>query len=440
MTSHVPVLRESIDRILDDRFGVIRLLVEDPREAGAPDFFHYYAEACNTRAFGFEPNFSSGGGAATERDGAMMKALGEAIERYCAAMYTVSDLPFTSRAAAPFACVDPSDFALYRADQCAAGNIEFVPFTDDVPVRWTQAVDVESSEEVYVPAAMVYVPYMYDVSAGELPIVQPISTGLACNEGFEAACVSAACEAIERDAFTILWQAALSPPRVNPQSLDSSNANRLDRFTRARYDVTIFDVTTDIAVPTVVAAARHDDESQPAFVIAAATHPQPQVAIRKCLEELEHTRSWARALKAAKAAGETPCEPANIVTQRDHLCFWNERANRARADWLFASKAMRDAEALGGTAATTPMEQLRFVRDALRAAGLRLLIVDVTTPDIAELDLRVVRAVIPGLHPLVIGHAKRVLTSVRLRDVPIRLGYEQSPLAEDEANRPHPFR
>jgi ribosomal protein S12 methylthiotransferase accessory factor len=431
------LLTDALDRLLDPRFGVINQLGQSPQEPGMPQFFHYFARGSNTEALGGQPGFELGGGASVERDHAMAKAIGEVVERYCVAFFSQQNLPLVSANEAPFPHVDPAAFALYREDQYAAGRIEFAPFTNDLPVRWTRAIDVETSSETYVPAAAVHLPYIYEVPE-EAPIMQPISTGLACNEGYESALTSAACEAIERDAFTIFWQGKLPPPRVPLASLDSSNADLLDRFARARFDVTIFNVTTDIEVPSVMAVACHDDPNQPALSVAAATHPVANVAMRKCLEELEHTRFWNRRLKATRPPFD-PERTDEIYEQEEHLRFWCAQSNRHLADWLFASELEIELPKVAFSNESAPGELLEYVRASLKMAGLRLLCADVTTPEIRELGLNVVRAVVPGLHPLVIGHVRRALGGRRLYDVPARLGYGTPDLPLDDPTNPHPF-
>jgi ribosomal protein S12 methylthiotransferase accessory factor len=423
---------------LDPRFGVITFLAERPCEPGAPQFFHYYAKATNAAELGAEANFRLGGGASSDRDRAMGKAIGEAVERYCSAFYFKQSLPLASVNDASFPCVDPGAFALYRDDQYAtwrAGG--FVPFTGDVPVRWTRARDIETSRAVYVPAAMVYMPYVPDLDV-EPWIVQPISTGLACNEGPENALVSAACEAIERDAFTIFWQARLGPPRVPRASLDETNRDLLDRFARARYDVTLFNITTDIGVPAAMAVACHDDPREPALCIAAASHPLANLAARKCLEELEHTRKWCRRLKATTPPVD-PKKAGDILVQEDHLRFWCEHSNRAFADWLFTSALEIELPKVAFSDEHDPAEHLTHVRESLKTAGLQFLFVDLTTREIRELGLNVIKAVIPGLHPLFIGHEKRALGGRRLYEVPARLGYETPNLPLHDPTNVHPF-
>ena len=127
--------------LVDSRVGVVKELTELPRDAGAPDFFHFYAQACNTVAFTRQVNFYAAGGASADRGMAVAKAVGEAVERYCGAIYEVEELPLRTRNEAPFPCVDPSAFAHYSEEQYTSDGFPFVPFDDDTPVRWVPAVD-----------------------------------------------------------------------------------------------------------------------------------------------------------------------------------------------------------------------------------------------------------------------------------------------------------
>src|SRR6185436_18842884 len=105
------------------------------------------------------------------------------VERYSAAIYDVSELPLCPRTAAPFPCVAPEEFALYSAQQYEEPAFPWVPFQDTTPVRWARGVDAATGQPCYVPAAMVFMPYHFYCDTGEVPIVQPISTGLACHMG-----------------------------------------------------------------------------------------------------------------------------------------------------------------------------------------------------------------------------------------------------------------
>src|SRR4051812_31070176 len=96
-----------LDRLLDERVGIIESLVELHPEAGGPNFFHFGATAANTTAFARLENFAQSTGASTEREVAAGKAIGEAIERYCSAIFDVEELPLTTFRDAPFVCTAP---------------------------------------------------------------------------------------------------------------------------------------------------------------------------------------------------------------------------------------------------------------------------------------------------------------------------------------------
>ncbi len=64
---------------------------------------------------------------------------------------------------------------------------------------------------------------------------------------------------------------------------------------------------------------------------------------------------------------------------------------------------------------------------------------DVTTEDVRALGLTVVRALVPGYHPLFMGYHLRALGGERLWTIPQRLGYRGITRADGDYPYPHPF-
>lgn len=432
-------LAPAAEYLVDDRVGIVKQLYEVPREAGAPDFFHFAAQACDTSAFARQRNFNVTGGASARRDLAAAKALGEAVERYCAALYAVEDLPLTTQRTAPFPCVSPRDFALYSEEQYARSDFPWVPFDEDTPVRWAPAVDLLSGETCYVPAAFVYVPYFYYRGTGDAPIVQPISTGLACHSTLTQAVLSAIYEVIERDGFTLAWQAALAPPQVRVETLSDANYDLVQRFERVGDRVTLLDLTTDLGVPVILAVLRGGSSYAPALVFAAAADLDAEEAVRKCLEELAHTRRYSQQIKVGFPAMDPEPGYANVVDQITHLHFWADERNASSADFMFTSPLRKDFEEIQGDGRASPEAQLATAVDAICRCGYRVLVADITSPDVSELGLSVCRAVIPGLHPLFMGHSIRAQGGRRLWEVPQKLGYAGVARATGDNPLPHPY-
>ncbi len=432
-------LLDTLEYLVDERVGIIQFVVETPREPGGPNFFHSFAQAANTSAFCGQANFNRTGGASADRDVAIAKAVGEAVERYCGAIYDASELPLHTYAAAPFQCVHPSQFALLSAEQYQDPGVFLVPFTEQTSVRWGPAVDPLDGRIWYVPAAMIYIPYIYDRANGDSPVAQPISTGLACHCSAAEAATNAVCEVIERDAFTITWQAMLAHPQIEIESLSDRSRDLVARFGRSGYEVTLLDMTMDTGVATVLAVSRSHAADAPPFVPAAAASLDPEEAVRKSLEELEHTREYSQQILRHQPRLADDPSGRNVTDQIGHLNYWCDPVHAPQADFLFHSTARRSVGEMANLATGDIESDLRVLLQRVNAVGHRALLCDLTTPDIAHIGLAVVRAIIPGFHPLVVGHAIRSLGGARLRTVPARLGVAGAAPPHADNPAPHPY-
>ena len=369
----------------------------------------------------------------------MAKAIGEAVERYCSAIYVREEFPLESFESAPFPCIAPHEFALYSPAQYARAGFPYLPFLETTPVRWASMTDPLTDAVWHVPAGMVVMPYFYDTEAGETPIGQPITTGLACHCSWEQAALSAIGEVVERDAFTITWQAKMAMPQVQLETLSSKNRDLVRRFERTGHRVTIFHLEMDHGIPTILAVLQHPSPKAPAFLVAASADLDPEEAVRKSLEELAHTRRLAQFLKSTLPPVAPAANHDHLIEQDSHVHLYCDQANVPLADFLFSSDrriAFQDIENL-----TTGNDDtdLSLCLECIAATGHQVLLADLTTPDVKELGLSVTRAVIPGFHPLCMGHIYRALGGTRLWTVPQKLGYQG--ITHESGDNPlaHPY-
>ena len=434
-----PVIAEIADALVDERVGIVNAVFDVRLQAGAPKFFHVAARACNTGAFTSQDSFTNTGGASTVRERAIVKAIGEAVERYCAAIFDVDDYPLFSYADAPGDAVAPAEFALYSDRQYDAPGFPWMRFEDDTTVRWIAALDLGAGAPCWVPACRVWIPYHYYLGSGDGPIDQPISTGVACHETLDLATLSGICEVVERDAFTICWQAMMGPPQIRLDTLDDEGYDLVERFRRAGVDVTMFDLTLDHGIPTVLSVARSTAPGAPAFVFAASTAPSPRTAVRSSLEELAHTRRYSQWIKEAMAPAPHDRAYRTVQGQEDHLNFAADHANAARFEFLFSSDERRSFDELPDLATGDAAEEVALLVERIVAVGGRVLAVDVTSDDVRELGLRVVRAIVPQFHPLHLGHELRACGGTRLWQVPQSLGYAGADPETDGNPTPHPY-
>ena len=426
-----------MEYLVDDRVGIIRHVQEAPNDAGSPDFFCFFASACDTSAISRYKNAGvpGGGGASTDREIAMAKAIGEAVERYCATIYDAHDFPLVSFESAPFPCVPPGEFALYSPKQYAKAGFPYVQFENNTPARWAPAYDLTNEKMCHVPVAMMFLSYRYE--NGEPPIAQSVSTGLACHVNPNQAAVSAICEVIERDAFTITWQAQMGRRQIDIRTVSDRNRDLVRRF-EGSGAVMLLHLPMDHGVPTVLSVLRSRAQEASPYVFAASADLDPERAVRKSLEELAYGRlfsHWAR--NHLPRIVPVP-RYENVVTLHDHGNLYCDPLNTPLTDFLFASSQI-DFHDLENLSTGDPERDLQVLHDRIRKVGHRLLLADVTSEDVRHLGLTVIRAVIPGFHPLFFGHRIRALGGTRLWEVPQKLGYAGITPEAGDNPAPHPF-
>jgi ribosomal protein S12 methylthiotransferase accessory factor len=433
-------LTDVCEYLVDRRLGVIKYVQELPHFPGTPDFYHFFAMACNTHALNGIKNFNNAGGASIYREIALAKAIGEAVERYCSAIYDINDFPLGSYDSVEFPCVDPADFALHSSKQYEQENFMYVPFNKSTSIRWTEAFDPLLDERIYVPASMVYMPYYYYQNSNDSPICQPMSTGMSCHCSLAEAALGGAYEVIERDALTITWQAMLSMPQIRVKSLSDVNYERVKRFENVGSTVTLLDMTLDVGIPSILSVLQSFEEEMPTLVFAAASEINPEEAICKSLEELAHTRRYSNAIKSwVPRIVPNPPTHDNIVDQVSHLNFWTDGKNSHLADFIFKSEKRIDFQDIPNQDTGDPKKNLEIVCKKLRSTGHRLLLVDMTTPDIRDLGLSVMRALIPGYHSLFMSYHSRCLGGKRLWEIPAKLGHEGITYEMGDNPSPHMF-
>lgn len=425
------------DSLVDLRYGVIRRVFQKHREADRPNIFIFVAEACNTGVFVTPSNFRVTAGASQDPRRAITKAVGEAIERYCGAIYWTHDLPLTSYEDATFACVVPSEFARYSPLQLEARAFPFAPFKEDTLIRWVEAKAATTDDRIHLPASMVYVPYTIELNSKEKLVNQPISTGLAAHNTFSDAALNGLMEIVERDAFTTMWQSASSAPHISRQLLGPELLELISALELSDRLVTLLDLTTDTCIPTILAVQTSDNPRVPCLVVAGAASNDANVAILKSLEELALTADYMQTLHEQYPPFVAEGDFANVINQQSHLRFWCNHDHSHYAEFLLSSR--RTSERLFSCSYDRGTTALNFSQasEFIERLGYRVWTVDVTTDDIRNVGLKVVRTVVPGFHPLAIGHRARLLDGLRLNTVPFKY-YDHHNAGSNPVPHPYP--
>lgn len=341
-------------------------MVPAPRAEGDPPLFAFGAELCDTRILGPERALPGAAGAGRTEEAALTACLGEAAERYAAALYDPAELRFGD---APEGAIDPRELVPFSDEQRSRRSF---PYARTGPLRWVCGTDLATGRDRWAPAFAVFLPYT--PMTGEAIPGPTFSTGLAAGPTIEAAREAALLEAIERDAFTIAWFAGEARPR------------RGDGV----------DLTGNLDVPVAGCLIERDVIS-----VGTAASRTFEAAAEKARLEAELGQIYVRGLVRRSPP------PERIEDFAGHARFYTDHADRRGAlDVLRGMPAAAPAPA----AEVNPAE-------ALLSAGFRPWWRDLTPRDLARIGVRVVRVLVPGLTPLHADEAWPFLGAPRLREI-----------------------
>lgn len=285
------------------------------------------------------------------------------------------------------------------------------PWRSEQPIDWMDTTPDLSSTSAWLPAGLCLLGHAMDRKAG-LPPAD--SNGLAAGSTKEDAAVRAFSELVERDAVAIWWYNRVVRPHLDLADLGDSLVSEYASWSAERgRPLRLFDLTHDFGIVVVAAVACGADGRAPALGFGVGTSTAP--AARHAVGELAQFEGNVGLIQdRVAAAGEIGLTP-----EAKALLRWWRNANIAEHPHLVGDKTL-------AAACSGPPLDLRQCHEACRRRGLRFLALDLTRQDI---DLPVVRVVVPGLRPMWARFA-----SGRLYDVPVQQGWISRRLESGELN------
>ncbi|MCB7135622.1 YcaO-like family protein [Cellulosimicrobium marinum] len=412
------------------------------------------ADVCTMRRVSRWANSTSCQGSAFgDPASARAAALGEAVERYCGNM--LDTLPvehgsWTELSRRPVGRVlHPDDLVLYSDAQHAAPGFPFVRLTPDLPVHWVPGRSLTHDEPVWVPASLVYVNWFTaGYSAAPVTNFCPFA-GIAAGPTWEYAVTSALEEVVERHATMVWWLNGQPLDAVDPGPELSALWDDV-RGHGQRPGLVALDNEFGIPVAAGVLWNDHDDLLNIGFSARADLRSAALKAWTESLTLQEGSRDllardgrhWGamrrgalngRSFKPWRAdrrylddfrADMHDCDDL-MVQQQVHLDPRSLDRVRPIVDTP-VRRTLDDVPSL-------PARSLEHYLDRVHALGHEVVVVDITSADVAATGLRVVRVVVPGT----VGNAPAAfpfLGKGRVQDLAVELGWRERALAEDELN------
>lgn len=379
-----------------------------------------------------EDNDSTASGISFKKENAIIKLLGETMERYSLTINNNKDFIYES-----YNELNKTNEALNPEDVIQVLDKKISPHKiNSAKLHWIRGKSIISNNETLVPAQLVYVPYVYERTE---PYLQTsISTGAAAGTSLGTAIYRGLCEVIERDSFMIHYLNKIPSPLIDLQDLakKDKNLNKIITILN-RYKLVLFvlDITTDLRMPTFAAIIIDKSGLGPAVSVGLKSGLDIKQDIIGAIEESLMTRSWIRD-KFIYLEPNYKREKL-IRTIDDRASFWFSLDSIKYLDfWLKNNKVKK----INIKTFKYSGKELENTIKLLKDKKIEAIYVDITDKKIKKYNFVVVKVIIPQLQPLYLDEKYPYLEGVRLYDAPVKMGVLKTPKIKSQLNKiPHPF-
>lgn len=396
------------------RRSIIRELGQAIQFTDEPKFPQWFCIPAQGREISEE---QYGGSLSLTHNIARVKALGEAVERYCSEQISEKAIEESYKNLNQNA-VDPGIFINYDKTFLHGRKEEYIKRIRKKRIKWVEGVHVNTNQRILIPAQLVYSPYDFS----QEPLIRtPISTGAATALTKEEAIERGIFEIIERDSFILYWLSKKQPPQIN---LDSQNKLKSlkDYFNRYHLDLKVYDITTDLGIPSILALVLDRTELGPSVSSGLKSGRDPLNVTIGAILEAQQVRGW---IRFSYLRDQQP-----IINSKDQIIdlktrgyFWYPKQREKCLEFMLNGKT----KDLSGIKRFNP-NLINYLIDH----KMDIFCVDITTKPIKKGGIYVIKTIIPQMHPLSLDEDMPYSFSERLK------AFNQGNLGQLN-ELPHPF-
>ena len=354
-------------------------------------------------------------------------ALCEAIERHCAVFQGTERRRTARHAELGEAAIHPNQCLLFSDRQYAERDARNargttynhipMPFDAQRAVEWTPVWSLTRQAIRYLPTAFCYFEYPRDP---DHDFCASCSNGNAAGNCLEEAILQGLLELVERDAVGLWWYNRACVPGLDLDSIEDPYLPRLRAFLQARQrELWILDVTSDLQIPAFTAVSRRVGGPKEEIMFGFGAHLDPKIALLRAVTELN--QMLVPLLIEPGPDGQRPTlgDPETVA--------WLQTATVAEHPYVLPRDGPRRLWNSFPKCWTDDLkEDILLCQRRLEEQGLELLVLDQTRP---EIGMPVVKVIVPGLR-----HFWARLAPGRLYEVPVKLGWHDRQLREEELN------
>lgn len=398
--------------IISDKFGIVNAILER-YELSEYGLYMYQSLTANVKdLFDLTREVSSGGlGVDESINKAFISCIAEAIERYCMSFIPKNELIFKKKSELQRSKIFRY-LGLYSQPQYKKNKNFLNPYKDKI--HWTKITSINNKKIwKYWPASLVYLPFEISKTVAE-----NTSTGTAAGQSINDCILNGLLELIERDALMINFLQKLNPPEIDINSISGENKDFILKL-KKKFNIKIYKLYSNIDVPIYCSYIWNGFNKKTHFGIGASANLVSDIAIKKSLEECLFTFFYSKNILDLKQDN-----PKKIKTLYEHFLYYQGENFKKL---LFKNKMIKYEKE------TTTFKKLL---KCLSLKKLDIFYKELTTEDVRDINIKVVKVIIPQLIDLNKDQSLQRLAARRFWNVPKNLGLS---CKKTLSKNPHPF-
>jgi len=380
-----------------------------------------------------------GGAVSRNIDKSLIKAFGEFMERQRCSLDELSTPilfdSYDNLANKGYACLDLRELIPFEDHLYDDPSFPWPRYDTCHNIYWIQGVELISGAEFWLPLQKVVL--SFSKPRNEIVYISRLSTGHACGSSFQQAAVGAMHEVIERDSFMLTWHLKIPGVRIEIDHCQNNGLAELYahmcKYLTGEDKLYVFDISKTEGVYTILSFIKNDLPSAYGIIVSAASHPDPETAVLKALEELCQCQHFAyHNLLGERGAEYQQMEIKDIDNLHKHFFYYSTGTRSKNIDFIFEGNKRISLSKMPSFANGTYESNLAYLTHLFNQRKQPVYLADVTKNEIRGDGYYVLKCVIPGYLDLEVTQQYRQLKYSRLQRYSKELGRSIN-------HNPHPF-
>jgi len=367
-------------------------------------------------------NLNSTGVSALSIQDALIKCLGEAIERYGLCCYRNEDLCFFSTNDLVRKKVDCLDPTIYVPNL----NINQTKF------GWVTGKNLLKNIPSFIPAQLVFL--NYKKLKKEPSLAHTISTGAAGDFNPLQAKIKGIYEIVERDAFMTTYLLKNAAPMVNLKQIkDRTIRFILESYYRYKLTVYLFDITNDLKIPSFLTILIDQTKQGPILTLGIKANFDINKAIIGSLLEAFSPRPWIRQkIMQKKINLKRVIKNTYITSFSERIAFWNHPQKIFLLNFLLNQKP-KNIQFVKPI--NNPYQEFTLIKKIFDINHYDIYHYKLKLDFLTKINYYVYKTIIPQLQPLYLTEKNKPIRLTRLKKVAKYFGLKKFSIN----SIPHPF-